>query len=195
MAGDGKLLHPEVLWAQGAKELYVTISLVDVKDVKLNTTKNRIHFEGVGGTDQKRYGFDLELYDEIKPEPSKRTQTERSIFLVLEKAKPESPYWRSLHKGEKLSFVRTDFSRWKDEDDEEEEEPGSGMDFSSLMGGGSSGDSDDSDEEIPGLEAADAEKEEDGTDKEAGATINKDEPHIGEALAVEKTADGETKAA
>jgi hypothetical protein len=36
-----------------------------------------------------------------------------------------------------LPFVRTDFSKWKDEDDDDADDVASGMDFSSLMNNGS----------------------------------------------------------
>lgn len=50
--------------------------------------------------------------------------------------KKQEGYWPRLQKGNKLNFVKVDFSRWKDEDEEEDEEgfdPTGGMDFSSFM--------------------------------------------------------------
>ncbi|RHZ54197.1 hypothetical protein Glove_429g10 [Diversispora epigaea] len=157
-----QVFHPEVLWAQRATELYVTINLVDIKDPKINVTTNKISFEGIGGTEQKLYGFELELNKEINPETSKRSQTGRNIILVLSKAENSLGYWPRLQKEKgKVTFLKTDFSKWKDEDEEEEEgggggDPLGGMDFSNLMGGGDSGLgadlSDSDDEEPPALE-------------------------------------------
>ncbi|CAG8745321.1 26598_t:CDS:2, partial [Racocetra persica] len=91
-------LHPEVLWAQRQNEIYVTINLVDIKDPKIDVTKDKISFEGTGGTEQKLYQFELNLYKEINPEASKRSQTARSIIIVLDKAEHGQKYWPRLQK-------------------------------------------------------------------------------------------------
>ncbi|CAG8775730.1 39026_t:CDS:2 [Gigaspora margarita] len=92
------ILHPEVLWAQRQNELFVTINLVDIKDPKINVTKEKLSFEGIGGTEQKLYQFEINLYKEINPEASKRSQTARSIVLVLDKAEHGQQYWPRLQK-------------------------------------------------------------------------------------------------
>jgi len=168
---SGQILHPEVLWAQRANEIYLTINLPDAKDPRIDVTKDKISFQGVGGTEQKLYGFDLEFYKEINPETLKRSQTARYIFLVLDKVDHSNFFWPRLQKEGRVSFLKTDFARWKDEDDEEEDQGGDalgGMDFSSLMGGAGAGagldgldggldpdtglGDDSDDEEIPDLE-------------------------------------------
>ncbi|KAF0369845.1 HSP20-like chaperone [Gigaspora margarita] len=158
------ILHPEVLWAQRQNELFVTINLVDIKDPKINVTKEKLSFEGIGGTEQKLYQFEINLYKEINPEASKRSQTARSIVLVLDKAEHGQQYWPRLQKDRvKITYLKTDFARWKDEDDDEEEgggnDPLGGMDFSNLMGSGGGGgggagfdDDDSDDEDYPDLE-------------------------------------------
>ncbi|KAG9293062.1 hypothetical protein G9A89_016424 [Geosiphon pyriformis] len=154
------VLHPEVLWAQRTDELYVTINLNDIKDPVLDVTKDKISFQAVGGIQENLYGFELELYKEIKPEASKRSLTGRNIILVLDKAEHGQSYWPRLQKVKgKIPFLKTDFSKWKDEDEEEENDTTAdalgGMDFSSLMGGADAGagmDSDDTDEDVPSLE-------------------------------------------
>uniref|UniRef100_A0A1D1XYF4 Co-chaperone protein p23 n=1 Tax=Anthurium amnicola TaxID=1678845 RepID=A0A1D1XYF4_9ARAE len=157
MAND--LPHPEVLWAQRSNEIYLTINLVDVEDAKLNVAKEKISFEGIGGTERKKYGFELDLCKEINPDTSKRHQTARQIVLVLDKAEHNQSYWPRLQKDKaKPRFLKTDFQKWKDENEEEDDDnvnPVGGMDFSSLMGGGGMGgmSDDDSDEEMPDLEA------------------------------------------
>ncbi|CAG8592514.1 22256_t:CDS:2 [Gigaspora rosea] len=121
-------LHPEVLWAQRQNELFVTINLVDIKDPKINVNKEKISFEGIGGTEQKLYQFEITLYKEVNPEGSKRSETARSIVLVLDKAEHGQQYWPR------------------------------GMDFSNLMGSGGGGggagfdDDDSDDEDYPELE-------------------------------------------
>jgi len=42
--------------------------LVDGEDVKLDVAKDKINFEGVGGTERKKYGFELDLHKEINPD-------------------------------------------------------------------------------------------------------------------------------
>ncbi|CAI2186371.1 8451_t:CDS:2 [Funneliformis geosporum] len=153
-----KVLHPEVLYAQRANELYLTINVTDCKDPKINVTKDKISFAGKAGPEQNLYGFELEFYKEVNPETSKRSTTARNIFLVLDKSVPDQSYWPRLQKEKgKVSFLKTDFSKWKDEDEEEEEgasDPLGGMDFSSLVGGEGAdpGLGDDSDDEVPDLE-------------------------------------------
>ncbi|CAG8576441.1 9840_t:CDS:2 [Paraglomus brasilianum] len=151
-----------VLWAQRSNEIYLTINLVDVEDAKLNVAKEKISFEGIGGTERKKYGFELDLCKEINPDTSKRHQTARQIVLVLDKAEHDQAYWPRLQKDKvKPRFLKTDFQKWKDENDDEDDDnvnPVGGMDFSSLMGGGMGGgmggmSDDDSDEEMPDLEA------------------------------------------
>ncbi|RIB16128.1 HSP20-like chaperone [Gigaspora rosea] len=155
-------LHPEVLWAQRQNELFVTINLVDIKDPKINVNKEKISFEGIGGTEQKLYQFEITLYKEVNPEGSKRSETARSIVLVLDKAEHGQQYWPRLQKDHvKISYLKTDFARWKDEDEDDEEggnDPLGGMDFSNLMGSGGGGggagfdDDDSDDEDYPELE-------------------------------------------
>ena len=60
----------------------------------------------------------------INSQDSKQSVSPRSIVLVLQKK--ESAWWPRLTAGAKPNFLKTDFSRWKDEDDEEEEAPGMG---------------------------------------------------------------------
>ncbi|CAG8473274.1 3014_t:CDS:2 [Scutellospora calospora] len=104
--------HPEVLWAQRQNEVYITINLTDVKDPKIDVTKDKISFQGIGGTEQKMYEFELELYKEVNPEASKRSQTARSIILVLDKAEHGQKYWPRLQK-----------SPGRDEDEDDEDYP------------------------------------------------------------------------
>jgi len=174
-------LYPEVLWAQRADVLYITVTLTDIKDQNIQLEKTNLNFKAKGEVDQKLYEFSLEFFEEIDPQKSKQHLTARSLFFVIQKAK-EGWWSRLLKDKSKPHFLKTDFSRWKDEDDEEEEEsaggPGGGlggdglsnMDFSSILqnsgmgmgggeefdgDGGGDGDEDDSDEEgMPGLEEA-----------------------------------------
>ncbi|CAG8666403.1 6615_t:CDS:2, partial [Acaulospora morrowiae] len=132
-----KVLHPEVLWAQRANELYITISLTDVKDPKINVTKDKLSFEGVGGTEQKLYGFELELHKEINPEflvdLSNLTRFDNLIQCILDfKTLTDCAFHLHcpLQSGEWLlaTFAERESSA---------PDPLGGMDFSNLMGGDS----------------------------------------------------------
>ncbi|KAF0461001.1 HSP20-like chaperone [Gigaspora margarita] len=75
---------------------------------------------------------------------SKCSQTARSIVLVLDKAEHGQQYWPRLQKDRvKITYLKTNFARWKDNDDDKEEgsenDPLGEMDFSNLMGSGSGG--------------------------------------------------------
>lgn len=48
-----------VKWAQRKDSLYVTITLADVKDYKVDLTDRKLVFEGTSG--DKRYKLDLEF--------------------------------------------------------------------------------------------------------------------------------------
>ncbi|CAG8846064.1 2142_t:CDS:2, partial [Gigaspora margarita] len=110
----------------------------------INVNKEKLSFEGIGDTEQKLYQFEINLYKEINPEASKHSQTARSIVLVLDKAKHGQQYWPRLQKDHvKITYLKTDFARCKDNDDDKEESGGNDplgrMDFSNLIGSGSSG--------------------------------------------------------
>ncbi|KAJ1911215.1 p23 chaperone protein wos2 [Tieghemiomyces parasiticus] len=139
-------LYPEVLWAQRTDVIYLTINVSDITVKTLDIQADRIKFEGTQG--DKTYAFDLELFDKLNPEESKKAVSARAIRLILAKAE-DKEYWPRLQKDKKKPhFLKTDFDLWKDEDEEDEEPAGAagggmpdfgGMDFSSLGGMGGMG--------------------------------------------------------
>jgi len=167
-------LYPEVLWAQRADVLYLTVNLTDIKDPSIQLEKSNLAFKAKGEVEQKDYEFAFQFFDEVDPVKSKQHLTARNLFFLIHKSK-EGWWPRLLQDKSKPHFLKTDFSRWKDEDDEEEEVGAGGggdlnnMDFSSIlqnsgMGGfggaggegeGDGEDEDESDEEgMPDLEEA-----------------------------------------
>ncbi|KAF8203763.1 HSP20-like chaperone [Pholiota molesta] len=122
--------HPEVLWAQRSSEtdeeknvLYITINLPDIKPgtLEYNLTPTSISFKAKSGPQEKEYAFDLELFKEVVPEKSKSSLTSRSLSLVLLKKDKQSEYWPRLTKEKvKNAFIKTDFSKWVDEDEQSE---------------------------------------------------------------------------
>ncbi|KAI8998256.1 HSP20-like chaperone [Gaertneriomyces semiglobifer] len=136
MAGAVKQseLFPEVLWAQRSDEILLTVNLADVEQPTIDLTPTGFKFNGKsrGG----EYKFELEFYKEVDPEASKQSLTARALSFVITKKEKDQPYWPRLTKEKlKQHWLKTDFSKWKDED-EEDEAPGAGfdgMDFSQFQ--------------------------------------------------------------
>lgn len=71
-----------------------TSSLNNVSNCRLE--KDKVHFKGVGGSDQKLHEVTINLYKEIDPEKSKTCVRDRSIEMVLQKASTDGPWWPKL---------------------------------------------------------------------------------------------------
>ncbi|THH12971.1 hypothetical protein EW146_g7201 [Bondarzewia mesenterica] len=105
--------HPEVLWAQRSSEteedkniLLVTVNLPDVieSSLQLDLKPTVISFKALAGDEKKEYAFNIELFKEIDPEAPEKGQE----------------YWPRLTKEKiKTPFIKTDFSRWVDEDEQD----------------------------------------------------------------------------
>ncbi|ESK88948.1 wos2 protein [Moniliophthora roreri MCA 2997] len=128
--------HPEVLWAQRSNKtdaakniIYLTVNLPDIQDSTLqyNLTPTTISFKARAGDaskgiEEKDYEFDLELFSEVIPEESSKRLNSRSLNLVLRKKELNEEYWPRLTKAKvKNAFIKTDFSKWVDEDEQEGE--------------------------------------------------------------------------
>ncbi|KAG5646082.1 hypothetical protein DXG03_004505 [Asterophora parasitica] len=114
---------------------------------------------------EKEYEFNLEFFADVVPDLSTKKLTTRSFSVTLRKKENKEEYWPRLTKAKgKNAFLKTDFSKWVDEDEQdgvvipEEEEPEDptgglgglggmggmppGMDFQKMlaqMGGGAGG--------------------------------------------------------
>ncbi|GAA5923528.1 hypothetical protein JCM1841_002974 [Sporobolomyces salmonicolor] len=171
---------PEVLWAQRSSAddasrnlIMLTINVPELDpDYTLSIDGNKLSFSGkthqlasqgtAAQLEAKTYAFELELFDEV--EEARRALSGKSLYVVLRKKTPKDEYWPRLTKDKvRLNWLKTDFSKWKDEDEQEDEEPeaddggmGGGMggmppmgmggaggpggfDMSSMMGGGAGG--------------------------------------------------------
>ncbi|KAG5462680.1 MAG: hypothetical protein BJ554DRAFT_4097, partial [Olpidium bornovanus] len=90
-----------------------------------------------------RFSYRLTEYNTSfgAPQKSKQSINDRQIFLVINKADHGEPWWPRLQKElKKPIFLKTDFSRWRDEDEDTEDEGGmggmpgmGGMDFSQRI--------------------------------------------------------------
>ncbi|KNC99743.1 Hsp90 cochaperone SBA1 [Spizellomyces punctatus DAOM BR117] len=140
MMATDKALAPEVLWAQRADELFVTINLSDVEDPKIDVTPSSLKFAGKARGNQ--YAVTIDFYKEVDPETSKQSITARNLSFVLAKKEKGQEYWPRLTKEKgKLHWLKTDFSKWKDEDEDDEPVQAGfeGMDFSQFQGMGGMG--------------------------------------------------------
>jgi prostaglandin-E synthase len=105
-----------VLWAQRSNVVYLTVALEDCKNPLIQVDADRLHFKGVGGTDQSMHEVTLQFLKEIVPDRSKFAVQDRAIEFALEKA--ESGYWERLLKDTaKQHWLRVNFNKWKEDDD------------------------------------------------------------------------------
>jgi len=120
--------HPEILWAQRSSEaakeknvLFVTVNLPDIVESSLQYDLNPtgLSFKVQAGTgDQSTYEFNIDFYKEVVPEESVKRLTSRALVLNLRKKDLELEYWPRLTKI-KSPYIKTDFSKWVDEDEQE----------------------------------------------------------------------------
>ncbi|KAG8932415.1 hypothetical protein FRC01_014141 [Tulasnella sp. 417] len=148
--------HPEILWAQRSSEteeekniLYFTINLPDVQEntIKYELTPTSISFAAKAGNASKNiaekdYEFKLDFYEEVVPEQSKKRISSREIALILRKKEKKLEFWPRLTKEKlKIPFIKTDFSKWVDEDEQEGEalKPDDEFDMEGMGGMGGMG--------------------------------------------------------
>jgi cytosolic prostaglandin-E synthase len=112
-------LHPNVLWAQDKKNLFLTFEVFEPKNENVEINEKTINF--YAENDQGKYALNLELYSSVNPQESKTTRTDRSISVIL--AKPaDSEWWpRLLSVKQKPNFLRTDFAKWREENESDNE--------------------------------------------------------------------------
>ncbi|SGZ53411.1 CIC11C00000004577 [Sungouiella intermedia] len=154
--------HPVVLWAQRSSEsdptkniLFLTIEVQDPVNTKVDLTNSTLKFSADSSDGNIHYDLNLDFFDEIDPENSKKHEAGNQIRFILRKKKAQADFWPRLLKEKlKLHYIKTDFDKWVDEDEQEEQPdedemmnfggaPGAGgpgdLDFSQLLGGGAGG--------------------------------------------------------
>ncbi|KIY64625.1 HSP20-like chaperone [Cylindrobasidium torrendii FP15055 ss-10] len=144
------VIHPEVLWAQRSNAtepeknvLYVTINVPDIVESELDfkLTETGIHFAASNVNPDKsagkKYAFDLDFFAEIDPEKSSKRLNTRDLALILRKKDLKEEYWPRLTKEKvRNAFIKTDFSKWADEDEQDETAKPSEDDFDPMGGAG-----------------------------------------------------------
>ncbi|GLB36555.1 putative CS domain containing protein [Lyophyllum shimeji] len=126
--------HPEILWAQRSSAtdekknvVYLTVNLPDIQETTLSydLTPTSLSFKAktgnpAKGIPERDYAFNLDFYEEIVPEESTSKLTNRAFILTLRKKEKKSEYWPRLTKEKaRNTFIKTDFSKWVDEDEQE----------------------------------------------------------------------------
>ncbi|KAH9060733.1 HSP20-like chaperone [Lactarius vividus] len=141
--------HPEVLWAQRSSEsnkekniVFVTVNLPDIVEssVQYDLQPTGLTFKAQAGSGEQKsdFEFKVDFYKEIIPEESGKRLTSRSVVLNLRKKVLEQEYWPRLTKDKvKSPYIKTDFSKWVDEDEQEGAVtvPDEEMDFGGMGGG------------------------------------------------------------
>ncbi|ORY22622.1 HSP20-like chaperone [Naematelia encephala] len=126
-------IHPEIQYAERSSAtdpekniIYFTINAPDIKgEPKLEIKPTEIIFAATAGdpskgVPEKEYKFDLQLYEEIIPEETRKITTSRAIILVLRKKELKAEYWLRLTKEKpNRNWIKTDFSKWVDEDEQD----------------------------------------------------------------------------
>jgi len=126
-------LFAPVVWAQRKDQIFLSITLQDLKQHSIKVEPHKLTFEGT--SDNKVYKADLEFYGEIDPEKSKYVVRPRSADFVLVRKTPGS-YWPHLLKDSgKRNWLKADWNKWKDEEDVESDDGGFDMGGMGGMGG------------------------------------------------------------
>ncbi|KAJ7071368.1 HSP20-like chaperone [Mycena amicta] len=121
--------------------VYLTVNLPDINEASLQYTlePTKVSFKATSGNEKtgatKEYAFDLDLFAEVVPEKSTKRITTRSFAIVLRKAEQKSEYWPRLTKEKvKNAYLKTDFSKWVDEDEQDGEVVKAASDGSGIGG-------------------------------------------------------------
>mmetsp|Transcript_21853 Transcript_21853/g.55615 ORF Transcript_21853/g.55615 Transcript_21853/m.55615 type:complete len:209 (+) Transcript_21853:40-666(+) len=158
---------PTLIWAQRVEKVFVTWESLATKEVNVTFSEGLLTIEGTLANGDVYKLENLPLFLEIEPEESKWFKNDRSVVISLKKKTAE--WWDAFSKDKSYKrFIKTDFSKWCEEEDREymgdfgpADDMGGmggmgGMDFGGMgmggmgmdgMGGmGNFGDSDDEDE-------------------------------------------------
>lgn len=130
--------HPQVLWAQDKKRIFLTIN-VECKDPEIKYTDDSLYFKGVGLPENKLYESLITFSNKIVPDQVNSKNITRCIEFTIPKADENGDYWSGLTKDKKKpAWLKVDFNKWKDEDDDDGFDGGEG-DGPGGFGGGEPG--------------------------------------------------------
>ncbi|KAL9247082.1 hypothetical protein vseg_020550 [Gypsophila vaccaria] len=134
--------HPEILWAQRASKVYLTVALPDAKDVSVNCEPEGLFRFSATGRNGEEYACTLVLFGAIAPERCRTKPGLRNILCSIQK-EPKGWWTRLLKSEEKPApFLKVDWNKWRDEDDEESESDCTSDDEAPMENDGESSDDD-----------------------------------------------------
>ncbi|KAG0656430.1 hypothetical protein C6P45_002667 [Maudiozyma exigua] len=154
MSTEGKVLIPEVKWAQRSDEkdeeknyLLITIGITDCSEPELKieptyfelTANSKAH---VGEEVAHKYKLHIDFFKEIIPDKTlHKVANGQHYFLKIYKKDLGLEYWPRLTKEKvKYQYIKTDFDKWVDEDEQDElDADNNEMDFSGAGMGGAGG--------------------------------------------------------
>lgn len=154
--------HPQVKWAQRRDKLFITVDVVDPRDVQVEFSAKGVTIRGEGvtkvGTARGPFSAALNLNGEI--EPAKCTyKTGGSYVQICAVKSATGPHWERLlmePTRATKAWLTCDWNLWKDEDEEDAREKidfGGYGDLSNMVNAGSGAnrsanvDSDDDDDD------------------------------------------------
>jgi hypothetical protein len=129
---------PTLHWAQREQKVLIEFQTLNTKDAKVTLSEGLLSLECA--VDATAYKLEnLPLFAEIDEEESKWFRDDRKIAISLKKKAPE--WWDTLSKDKSFKkFIKTDFSKWCEDDDKEYTgdlgPEGDGMDFGGMGGMG-----------------------------------------------------------
>ncbi|CED82322.1 HSP90 co-chaperone p23 [Phaffia rhodozyma] len=140
--------NAEILWAQRSSEteedkniIFLTVNLPNIiGEPELDITADNISFKARAGAADKgipenTYAFSLPLFAPIDPALTKKSLSSRYLQLILRKAESKAEFWPRLTKDRlKVQWLKTDFSKWVDEDEQNEVPPPDESEFSGMGG-------------------------------------------------------------
>jgi len=147
-------LHPELIWAQRSSVsepekniVYLTINLPDIVESTLVFDLTSEGFtlkaktgNAAKGIPEKEWAADVKFFAEIDVDLSQKSLTSRHLALVLRKKEHKLEFWPRLTKDKiKYLFIKTDFSKWVDEDEQDGEVEVPDQDMSGGAPGGPGG--------------------------------------------------------
>ncbi|CAD2216960.1 hypothetical protein AGDE_05616 [Angomonas deanei] len=118
-------LFPPLKWAQRPEYVLLTVDLQDAKEVRIQLAEAGAVFVFSCEAGGKSYACRLELYRPVESEESHHVVRPRQVELKLKKKQTDDEEeWPRLTKVKNYqqSFIKVDWSRWKDADEVDEQE-------------------------------------------------------------------------
>lgn len=96
---EAETKFPKLKWAQRAEFVLITVELADTENVAIDISelKNTLMFSATANG--QKYGFDMELYEQVVKDESKWNLKGRNIIISVSKSdKEEEEWWPRLTK-------------------------------------------------------------------------------------------------